>query len=93
MYFNIIKAMYIENYKIELTFSNNKKGVVDFENYLKNGEVFQSIMDIDKFRNFKIDYGTLTWDNGRIDIAPETLYIKATGDSINFNDQTVKKIS
>ena len=26
------------------------------------------------FENVKVDYGTLVWDDGEIDIAPETVY-------------------
>jgi len=90
MYFHIINADYLDNYKIELTFNNQRKGIVDLEEYVREGEVFQNLRDIDKFRNYKVDYGTLTWENGEVDIAPETLYIKATGDSIVFDDNIQK---
>lgn len=91
MYFNIIRADYIDGYRIELTFSNNRKGIIDFENYIKEGEIFQDIRDIDKFRNYKVDYGTVIWENGEVDIAPETLYMKATGDDIIFDDPGAQK--
>jgi len=38
------------------------------------------IADLEFFKNFRIDNGVLTWGSGEIDIAPETLYHKATGE-------------
>ncbi len=82
MYFNITSAHYLEGYKVALTFQDNSKGEVDLTEYANKGTVFKKFLDISFFKAFKIDYGTLTWDNSMIDIAPETLYIKATGKEI-----------
>ena len=82
MYFNVTQAFYVEGYKVALTFQDNSKGEVDLTEYAKEGTVFKKFLDIDFFKTFKIDYGTLTWDSGMIDIAPETLYIKVTGKDI-----------
>lgn len=85
MYFNIINAEYVGNYKIKLIFENNKTGIVDLEDYIQHGEIFEPIREMDNFRLFRIDYGTLTWENGTIDIAPETLYTKTTGEPVMFD--------
>ncbi|MDE6182572.1 MAG: DUF2442 domain-containing protein, partial [Eubacteriales bacterium] len=35
---------------------------------------FQTLKNREIFENPTIEYGVITWDNGNIDIAPETLY-------------------
>jgi len=79
MIIDVVAAIYKDDYKIELTFADGKKGVVDFSEYLNKGGVFERFKDIDFFKSFSIneELGTLTWQN-EIDIAPETLYAKAT---------------
>ena len=42
--------------------------------YLLKYPVFQPLKNDEIFRNVKIEFGTLTWDDGKIDIDPETLY-------------------
>ncbi len=79
MYFDIVKADYISDYKMNLYFEDGKKGLVDFKEYAKSGEVFSRFSDIGYFRKFYIEDGILTWGQGEVDIAPETLYLKATG--------------
>ena len=79
MYFDIVSAKYIENYKIELLFENGKKGIIDLIEYTGKNDVFAPFDSIEFFKNYKIEYGTLTWGDGELDIAPETLYEKATG--------------
>ena len=76
---DVIAANYKGGYKIEVTFEDGATGVVDFSKYLSKGGVFEKFKDIEFFKNFKIneELGVLTWGDG-VDIAPETLYAKAT---------------
>jgi len=80
MIHDVVSAVYRGGYKIEVTFNDGKKGVVDFSKYLKRGGVFERFKDMDFFRSFAIneELGVLAWRN-EIDIAPETLYAAATG--------------
>jgi len=80
MIHDVVSAVYLEGYKIEVTFDDGKKGDVDFAKYLRRGGVFERFKDMDFFRSFTInqELGILTWQN-EIDIAPETLYAEATG--------------
>ncbi len=93
MYFNIIKADYINNYKIKLEFENGKSGTVDLQEYVGNNDVFKDFSDMEYFKNFTLNNGTLTWAKGEIDIAPETLYLKATGEKeIKWNSLELSKV-
>lgn len=84
MYFNIIDALYVDEYQIRLTFENGKSGIVNFRDYVNSGEVFTKFGDLEFFKNFEISYGTLCWGDGQVDIAPERLYELATGEPIVY---------
>lgn len=77
MLFDITKAKYIKNYEIELEFENGKRGIIDFNQFLKKGGVFKKLKDKKYFKKFYVneDIGTICWPNSQ-DIAPETLYSK-----------------
>ena len=79
MIVDVISASYQEDYKIQLTFENGRQGVVDFKEYLHKGGVFEKFKDLAFFKTFEVnpELGVITWGN-EIDIAPETLYSKAT---------------
>jgi hypothetical protein len=76
---DVVFAPYKDEYRIEITFDDGKRGVVDFSKYLDKGGVFSRFKDIRFFKNFKIneELGVLTWQD-EIDVAPETLYAEAT---------------
>jgi hypothetical protein len=80
MLHDVVSAAYRGDYRIELTFDNGERGVVDFSPYLRRGGVFKKLRDISFFREFRVnpELGTLTWAD-EIDVAPETLYAQATG--------------
>ena len=71
----ISKANQVGDYQIELVFNNKKKGVVDLKDMLFNDhrKIFQELKDLNKFKKFKIEFDTLSWENG-LDLAPEFLY-------------------
>ena len=83
MIHDVVSASYKGEYKIEVTFDDGKRGVLDFSKYLGKGGVFDRFKDINFFKNFKVnqELGVLTWED-EIDIAPETLYAEATGGSL-----------
>ncbi len=57
---------------VMVTFSTGEKRLFDTTEI--DGEVFKPLADPEIFRHPVIAYGTITWDNGNIDIAPETVY-------------------
>ena len=68
----VTDAKYMEDYKIELTFNDGVRKIVDLKDELW-GEVFEPINDLHKFKNFKLNPFTIEWENGA-DFAPEFLY-------------------
>ena len=87
MYFDIVDAKYLKDYKIKLKFSDGSEGTADLLSYVDKDTVFKAFMDFGFFKNFQIEYGTLVWGNGELDIAPETLYTIATGKPIKYFSQ------
>jgi len=85
MFFDVTEAQYIENYRIMLSFENGATGIADLSDYPNENNVFRPFLDINYFKDFRIEYGTIIWGNGELDIAPETLYTIATGKHIRYN--------
>jgi len=83
MYYNAVQAYYLEGHKLEITFEDGKKGIVDFVDYIDKGGVFSRFADIEYFKQAYVDpeLGVLCWPDD-LDIAPETLYSKATGEPL-----------
>jgi hypothetical protein len=69
---SVVRAQYRGTYRIHVTFNDRSEGTVDFRRWLK-GPVFELLKDLDYFRRFFVEGGTVAWPNGA-DIAPETLY-------------------
>jgi hypothetical protein len=77
MLYDVVKADYLEDYKLKVMFENGHCGIVDFSTYPQKGGVFAKFSDLSFFKKFSVSesLGTIVW-NGEIDIAPETLYEK-----------------
>lgn len=80
MLHDVVSAVYLGGYRIELEFDDGQRGIVDFTRYLERRGVFERFRDLEFFRSFSVnkELGVLEW-GGEIDIAPETLYAEATG--------------
>ena len=74
MFLEVIKAEYLEDYKIKIFFNNGVIKIVDLGQSL-NGTIFKPLKDVDFFKNFTIKFNTIEWENGA-DFAPEYLYEK-----------------
>lgn len=72
MFIEVIKAEYIDGYRLVLLFNNGEKKIVDLSNSL-HGTVFTPLRDIEYFKRFSIKFNTVEWENGA-DFAPEYLY-------------------
>ncbi|MDR0843916.1 MAG: DUF2442 domain-containing protein [Tannerella sp.] len=72
MFLEVVNAVYLDSYRVSLSFNNGITKVVDLANEL-NGSVYEPLRQLNYFRNFRIKYNTLEWPNGA-DYAPEYLY-------------------
>ena len=71
MFVEVIKAEYVDNYRIRWWFINSVTKVVDLKSSLK-GVVFEPLKDLEFFKRFTVKFNTVEWENGA-DFAPEYL--------------------
>ena len=74
----------LDGYRIELTFSDGVRGVVDLTNrVVGRGGVFAPLENAEFFRQVVVDseLGTIVWPNGA-DICPDLLYNWVTGEAV-----------
>ena len=69
----VAKVVALDDLMLLLTFSTGEKRLYDASGLL-DGPAFKPLENVDVFNTAKIEYGTVVWLDGDIDIAPETLY-------------------
>ncbi len=71
----VMDAIYINDYKIQLRFSDDREGIVDLQEVIHNDhcKIFQELKDIKLFKNFHVEMDTVVWING-LDLSPEFLW-------------------
>ncbi len=76
MILNVVRADYIDDFRVKVLFNDGVEKVVDLKDYInsKKHPFFQPLKEVEKFKKFKVNR-TLVWDSGA-DIAPEYLYEK-----------------
>jgi hypothetical protein len=81
MNYDVVQAEYVEDYRLKLVFADGGSGEVDFLPFIEKGGVFETLRDMERFKAFSVDpdWNTITWQDGELDMAPETLYFEATG--------------
>lgn len=59
----IIEAKYVDNYNVELTFSDAVKKTVDFGAFLKNNPhpQYNQYNRLENFKKFKLENGNIVW--------------------------------
>ena len=68
----IIKAQYVKDYILRLTFNNGEIRLVDFTPLMQKG-ICTKLQDMDYFCAFTLDPFTVDWNN-EIGFAPRYLY-------------------
>ncbi len=63
----------LEDHKLWVRFNTGEAKIFDFKPLLHK-PAFAPLADETLFKQVYIDYGVTVWDDGNIDIAPETLY-------------------
>ncbi len=63
----------LNDFRLWVRFNNDEAKIFDFKPLLKT-PAFAPLADRDTFNGVYIDYGVPSWNDGKIDIAPETLY-------------------
>ena len=79
MYYNVVNAACLRDYKVFIEFADGKKGVIDLQDKVGRGGVFLPLADRQYFCKMRVDkdLGTITWENGA-DLSPEILYERLT---------------
>jgi len=63
----------LDNYRLHVRFSTGEEKEIDISDLLDE-QVFKPLQDLNIFKSVYVDYGTVVWCDGTIDIAPEYLY-------------------
>ena len=82
----VTAVRHIEEYRLELTFTDGARGELDFnERIVGRGGVFAPLHDIAFFSQVQVDpeAGTIVWPNG-VDFCPDVLYSLVTGKLIRL---------
>lgn len=80
----VCEATYQEDYKIWIKFNTGESGVVDLFDLIQKYKVASPLLDTDEFKKFYLDgWPTLAWPCG-FDLAPESLYERATGKRVEW---------
>lgn len=72
MFIHVLKAKYVDDFRVWVSFNDGTKGEVDLSSEL-NGEIFEPLKDKSFFKSFAVEGNTLSWSNGA-DFAPEFLH-------------------
>jgi hypothetical protein len=84
MFARVSGVRYINDYELEISFSDGTVASLDFrKRIVGRGGVFTSLENIAVFAQVALDReaGTLVWPNG-VDFCPDVLYAEATGKDI-----------
>ena len=75
MFTEVSSAEDIGDYKVSVLFNDGVKKIIDFHEilFIRDYPAFRPLKNFEVFRKFNVT-DTLEWDNGNIDIAPETMY-------------------
>jgi Protein of unknown function (DUF2442) len=63
MVISLENIKYLDEYKLELIFSDQLVRTIDFEPFLKSAKnpMTSKYLDMDNFKKYKLEYGDLVW--------------------------------
>ncbi len=87
MFLHVTGVKYLEDYKVEVSFDNGRKGVADLVDALE-GPVFEPLRNKTEFTALAVDeeLQTIVWPNG-VDLAPEYLFFQVFKDDPELQSQ------
>ena len=71
----VVKVDPLEDYRLLLVFDNGEKKIKDMKPYLDKG-IFQKLKNEEVFKQVKILYGALSWNN-EIELCADSLYMSS----------------
>lgn len=74
----INSATYLGDYRLALLFSNGEQRIFDAKEFIAAHPLFAPLKDKQLFSRFQLDGWSVSWQEGRLDIAPEYLYEAGT---------------
>lgn len=77
---NVKSIRPLDDFKLWVRFNNDETKVFDFVPLLTS-PAFTPLQNKSVFDKAYVDYGVVVWNNGAIDIAPETLYEGGVADA------------
>jgi len=85
----ILSVKYIEDYKLEVRFSNQEQRIVDFEKFIKSSKnaSINKFSDKNLFKQVVIDTGFLSWNQGEMEISASSVHKKFSKSTILFADE------
>ncbi len=87
----INKAKYIDQYNIQISFSDGNQGIANLKQtiFSDKREIFSRLRNQKEFKQFKINHNTLVWFD-ELDLAPEYLYFLAFKENEKLKNQFIK---
>ncbi len=86
---NITTAKYLKNYEVELHFSDNTYGFIDFSYLLDIHTVLtEPLKNKEYFKNFFVDFGALCWKNS-LEFSAASLQQKMINNNTLLTDEDV----
>lgn len=72
----IAKAEYVNDYKLLIVFEDGQKRVADFYTFMSKCKLpcVKKFLDIDLFKQFRIEDGTVCWGDNEMDFNPLDIY-------------------
>lgn len=77
MLVDVTSVTVLDSHRLKLQFSDGYTGILDMVEKF-NRRPFNQLANPELFATATVGYGTVVWDGGRIDIAPETAREEAT---------------
>ncbi len=72
----VVNVKALDNKMLLISFNNDEERLYDASNLLTM-PAFERLNDDNIFKSYKLENGIITWLDGEIDIATETLYAKS----------------